>query len=67
MLQQRMVAEHCVIHGFLNCHFRWYVLSLICKKNVKHDKDTIRIMLKYDYKYAILFDKLGNGEDFFSF
>ena len=24
-------------------------------------------MFKYDYKYAILLDKLGNGEDFISF
>ena len=46
-----------------SCH----VLSLICKKNVKHDKHTIRIMIKYDYKYAILLDKLRIGEDFISF
>ena len=62
ILQQRMYSENCV----LNCHFRWYVLSLICNK-CKHDKHTIRIMFKYDYKNAILLDKLRNGEDFISF
>ena len=35
--------------------------------NLKHEKHTIRIMFKYDYKYAILLDKLRNGEDFISF
>ena len=35
--------------------------------NVKHDKHTIRIMFKYDHKYAILLDKLRNGKDFISF
>ena len=34
--------------------------------NVKHDKHTIRIMFKYDYKCAILLD-LRNGEDFIYF
>ena len=61
-----MYTENCVIHTFLNCHFRWYVLSLICT-NVKHDKQTIRIKFKYDYKYVILLGKLRNGEDFISF
>ena len=35
--------------------------------NVKHDKHTIRMMFYYDYKYAILLDKLRNGEDFIFF
>ena len=35
--------------------------------NVKHDKHTIRMMVYYDYKYAILLDKLRNGEDFIFF
>ena len=30
--------------------------------NVKDDKHTIRIMFKYDYKYAILLDKLRFGK-----
>ena len=32
ILQQIMYPENCVIHALLNCHFRWYVLSLICNK-----------------------------------
>ena len=32
ILQQRTYTENGAIHAFLNCHFRWYVLSLICKK-----------------------------------
>ena len=61
-----MYTVNCIIRAFLSCHFRWYVLSLVVA-NVKHDKHTIRIMFKYDYKYAILLDKLRNGEEFISF
>ena len=61
-----MYTDYCVIHPILNCHFRWYVFSLIVT-NVKHDKHTKRIMFKYDYKYAILLDRLRNVEDFIYF
>ena len=61
-----MYTDNFVEHAFMNCHFRWCVLSLIVI-NAKHDKHTIRIMFKYDYKYAILLDKLRNGKDFFFF
>ena len=30
LLQQRMYTESCVTHALLNCHYRWYVLSLSC-------------------------------------
>ena len=36
-------------------------------KNLKHDKHTIRMMFEYDYKYAVLLDKLRNGEYFIIF
>ena len=61
-----MYTENCVKQAFLNCHFKWYILSLICN-NIKQDNHTIRLIFKYDYKYAILLDKSRNGEDFISF
>ena len=51
-----MNTENCVIHTFLKCHFKLYV-QFRYLSNIKHDRHNIRIMF-YDYKYAILLDKL---------
>ena len=65
-MQQRMYTDYCVIHAIMNCHSGG-MFSLLFVTNVKHDQHTIRIMFKYDNKYAILLDRLRNVENFISF
>ena len=58
-----MFTEKCVIHAFLVISGGMFFFGFVT--NVKHDKHTIRIMFKYDYKYAILLDKLNLRFHFF--